>query len=260
MKRFKVGDRVMFTCSSGSISEEIILSQNELVCLPQQWSFEEGAGFLWGYLTAYNGIKQRGEIKKGDTVLVTGASGGMGMAAVQLSKAFGATVIACGSSSRKLEECKKMGADHVLNYGEDGTKGKLKEEVSKLTKGKNVDLVYDPVGGSIGEEAFRCLGWAGRFLVVGFTSGKPPIIQSNHLLIKQASLVGVLTGMALLRNPKLMLEAINDISNLDKVHSLKPLVHSKHTLDQAANAYRLLKERSVVGKVVITTKQTHSNL
>lgn len=161
--KFKVGDRVMALCTCGGFQEKIVLSERILIAIPNYVPLDVAAGFLFTYGTTIHALKDRGEVKPGDTVLILGASGGTGVSAIEIAKALGATVIAAASTKEKLELCKSFGADYLINYSEE----KLKDRVTEITNGKGVDVVYDAVGGEHAEPALRSMAWRGRYLVIG---------------------------------------------------------------------------------------------
>jgi len=180
--RYEVGDKVVFAPMGGAFAEKTAVSEDQLFPLPDMLSFEEGAGFPITYCTSYHALKDCAALQDGETVLVLGAAGGVGTTAIEIAKSMGARVIAAASSDRKLEFCRSVGADEVINYAE----MPLKETAKELTGGKGVDVVYDPVGGELAEQALRATGWHGRYLVVGFASGEIPRLPANLALLKEA--------------------------------------------------------------------------
>ncbi len=185
--RFKVGDRVLSMGVAGAFCKKIAVNEYGAFPIPESLSFEQAAGISITYFTSYYALKQRANIQPGETLLVLGAAGGVGTTAIELGKLMGAKVIAAASSAEKLELCKQLGADELINYSETS----LKDAVKELTGGKGVDVVYDPVGGDFSEPAIRSMGWNGRYLVIGFASGPIPRIPLNLALLKGCSIVGV---------------------------------------------------------------------
>ena len=247
----KVGQRVMFmSMAPGTCSEEWAGKADALTPLPDNLSFSQGAAFLMGYLTGYHALAHRGKLKKGEWLLVTGAGGGMGIAAVQLGKALGAKVIAAASSDAKLEVCKRAGADFTVNY----SKENLKKAVGKITKNKFCDVIYEPVGGDIFDQSVRCVAQTGyaRLLVVGFASGRIPTLPVNMALIKGFDLVGVRMGAQLAMQPHLKDEMVKDLVALASKGLLTPIVDKEYSLDNAKEAFKLMADRKVQAKVCIT--------
>ena len=190
LEGFNVGDRVMATPSIGGMAEQVRCAAAGLRKIPDSMDFKTAAGFAMVYTTSYHALKQRAQLKPGETLLVLGASGGVGMAAVELGKLMGARVIAAASSDEKLAFVKQAGPDELLNYGD----GDLKEKVKALTGDRGADVIYDPVGGDLFDQATRCIAWNGRLLVVGFTSGRIPQYPANLALLKGSAMVGVFLG------------------------------------------------------------------
>ncbi|KAJ9463289.1 Quinone oxidoreductase-like protein 2-like protein [Diplonema papillatum] len=248
---WKPGDRVLFS-SWGTCSEEWVGKGSALHRLPGPLSFSQGAGFLMGYATGYHALVTRGHLQKGEWLLVTGAGGGMGMAAVQLGKVLGAKVIAAASSDEKLAWCKKAGADHVVNYGRDGKN--LKAEVARITGGKMCDVIYEPVGGDIFDNCVRCVAPTGyaRLLVVGFASGRIPKLPVNMALIKGFDLVGVRMGGQFAFQRDLEKRTHAELLKLGEEGLLKPIVTAEYPLEKAKDALTLMDDRKVIGKCCIT--------
>lgn len=205
--RYKVGDKVISMGASGAFCERIAVHEMGAFPLPEGLTFEQAAGVSITYFTSYYALKQRANIQPGETLLVLGAAGGVGTTAIELGKLMGAKVIAAASSPQKLELCKQLGADEVINYSEES----LKDRVKELTGGKGVDVVYDPVGGDFAEPAVRSMAWKGRYLVIGFASGPIPQIPLNLALLKGCSLVGVFWGRFSGEEPQ---ENLNNITEL----------------------------------------------
>lgn len=243
--RFKVGDRVMGGSLSGGFAEEAVVAEAALRPIPGNVDFAVAASFTTAYLTAYVSLVRRGELAKGETLLVHGAAGGVGLAAVDLGKALGATVIATASTQKKRDFLKSYGADHVLD-----SKG-FREPVKELTGGRGADVIYDPVGGDVFDESVRCIAFNGRLLIVGFTSGRIPTVPVNMPLIKGFSVVGVRAGEYGRKFPEKGRENIAAIDAMLADGTLHPHVYAKLPLAQAINAMRMLETREVIGKVVV---------
>ncbi len=248
-----VGDRVITGARYGGFAEAINVPQEAIKPIPGNLSYEKAASYSTAYLTAYVALKIRGSLKTGETLLVHGATGGVGMAAVDIGKYMGATVIATGGTDEKLSIVKSRGADHVLNYTlPDGSLGGFREKVKQLTDGKGADVIYDPVGGSVFDESMRCINWGGRILTIGFTSGVWPKAAVNHILIKQISVIGVRAGEIGRRDPELGLRTRKELYQLLKDGAIDPYVCAGFPLEQAVEAMKMLEERKVIGKVVVT--------
>jgi len=246
---WKVGDRVSAQCSSGGYSEEVSVEVERLISIPDGLSFEGAAGLASTYGTSYYALTDRGTLCAGETLLVLGASGGVGIAAIEIGKALGAKVIACASSAEKLSVCKEHGADELINYTTDDMRARVKE----ITQGKGIDVIYDPVGGDYSELALRDMAWGGRFLVVGFAAGYIPKIPLNLLLIKGCSVVGVWMGAFAKRDKMQHRKNIMQIWDWYSEGKIKPHVWATYPLEKAADALNALAERRVAGKVVLTT-------
>lgn len=244
----KPGDRVLALTGHGAFAEQVLVDAKALVPLPPDVDFVTAAAFMMTYATSYHALQDRGALKAGETLLVLGASGGVGLAAIEIGKALGATVIAAASSQEKLSICQDHGADLLLNY----TKEDLKERVKELTKGKGVDVVYDPVGGDYTEAALRSCAWRGRLLVVGFANGQIPKLPANLTLLKGCSIVGVFWGDYARREPKSNAAALQTLFTWRKEGKLRPHIFGVYPLERGAEAIRALMNRSVSGKLVIT--------
>ncbi|MFV3366815.1 NADPH:quinone oxidoreductase family protein [Pseudomonas sp. NY15435] len=246
----KPGDRVMALTGWGSFAEEVAVPGYSVMPIPDGMDFASAAAFGMTYGTSMHALKQRANLQPGETLLVLGASGGVGLAAVEIGKAMGAKVIAAASSEAKLEVAKAAGADVLINYSE----GSLKDKLKEITGGQGVDVIYDPVGGDLFEEAFRSIAWNGRMLVVGFASGTIPSLPANLTLLKGASLVGVFWGSFAQRQPQ------DNAANFQQLFAwfaegkIKPLVSQTYPLEKAAEAINHLGQRKAVGKVVVTVR------
>ena len=245
---WKVGDRVSAQSPSGGYAEEVSVAPENLSAIPDSIDFAGAAGLTSTYGTAYYALIDRGELKSGETLLVLGASGGVGLAAVEIGKALGAKVIACASSEEKLAVCSEHGADATINYATEDMRARVKE----ITKGKGLDVVYDPVGGDYSELALRDMAWGGRFLVIGFAAGPIPKISLNLPLIKGCSIVGVWVGAMSKRNPEKRRAMSAEIWKLYAAGKLKPHVWGTYPLEKAADALNAIAARKVAGKVVLT--------
>ena len=251
VKNYKIGDEVMFGgWGHGAIAKSIVVSESMISLKPELYSFEEAAAFKTAYLTAYVGLIRRGQLQRGETLLVHGASGGVGMAAVQLGKLYGAKVIATGTSDEKLEIVKTWGADEVLNIFEN-EKVSFKDRVKDLTNGKGADVIYDPVGGEVFDQSIRCINWGGRLLIIGFAGGTIPTLPVNYPLIKGFSVVGVRAGEFGRRDPVLGKENIDIINTLADEDKVRPHICKVFDFKDSKEALEFLENRELIGKVVI---------
>lgn len=248
--KVKVGQKVIAMCGWGAFQEKVIVSEDECVVAPPDVAPEVAAGFLFTYGTTIHALKDRGEIKPGETCLILGAGGGVGIAAIEICKALGATVIACASTQDKLDMCKRFGADYCINY----TKEKLKDTVMKYTHSKGVDVVYDAVGGEHAEPAIRSMAWRGRYLVIGFVGGIPKI-PLNLTLLKGCSIVGVFWGSFTNREPQNYEHDIQLLFTWLKEGKLKPSSTQVFSLDQAAQGIGMLEDRKIIGKAIVKLSQ-----
>ena len=245
---WKAGERVMAFTTYGAFAEEVKTEASRLSRLPGKMSFEEGAAFLLTYATSDHALRDRAALAAGETLLVLGAAGGVGLAAVEIGKALGARVIACASSEEKLAVCREHGADETINYASED----LRERLKALTGGRGPDVIYDPVGGLYTEAAFRSIAWRGRLLVVGFAAGDIPKLPLNLALLKGASVVGVFWGDFARREPKQFADSLRQIAAWYEAGKLRPHVSKKFPLEKAAEALKLMAARQVKGKVVLT--------
>lgn len=247
VKHLKVGDEVFGFVPYGGFAEEVIVPSNACFPKPPSMDFPTAASFLLAYGTSYHALKDRAQLKEGETLLVLGASGGVGLAAVELGKLMGAKVIAAASSDDKLALCKEYGADETINYETEDLKNRIKE----LTDGKGVDVVYDPVGGHYSEAALRSMAWEGRFLVVGFAAGEIPKIPLNLTLLKGCSIVGVFWGSFAMKTPKKNMVNTMELMQWYSEGKLKPHIHGIYPLAETSKALEEMMNRQVKGKVVI---------
>jgi NADPH2:quinone reductase len=248
---FKVGTRVMAYVGMGGFAEEIVADASQIIPMPRALDFITASAFLLTYGTSYHALKDRAQLQPGETLLVLGAAGGVGLAAVEIGKVMGARVIAAASSDEKLEVCKQHGADEVINYSTED----LRERVKQLTGGRGVDVAFDPLGGDYSEPVLRSMAWGGRFLVIGFASGDIPRIPLNLPLLKVCSIVGVFWGAFMERNPKHGQENIHELITWINEGRLKPHVSATYPLEHVADALNDLMERKVTGKAVLVTNE-----
>lgn len=245
--RLKVGDRVMFKGKTGACGGYITVAEDAVDPLPDYLSFEEGAAFSVTFMTAYISLAKRGRLQAGETLLVHGSGGGVGQAAVAVGKALGATVIATGSSSDKLNIARQSGADHILNYKE----ASFSEQVMDLTSGAGADVILDPVGGDILDQSVACLAWGGRLLTVGFASGGFGNISLPLLQERGAALIGVRAGEYSRRDPVAGQLALKELTELAAIHQLRPWIGQEWSLEQISEALVAMERREVLGKQII---------
>lgn len=236
------GDRVL---TPGGFAEETVVAASEVTPLPESVTFTAGAAFKSNYTTAYYGL-QRGRLKAGEVLLIHGAAGGVGLAAVDMGKLFGATVIATASSEEKLAVCKQMGADHIINYN-DG----FREQVKDLTGGRGADVIYDPVGGDVFDESMRCIAPYGRILIISFTGGRPALAKTNHLLIKDAEAIGFTIGALSRHDPAWAQRNFEHLMGWLASGRISPYVSHELPLEQVSEALKLITDRKVMGKAVL---------
>src|SRR2546430_2519543 len=233
----------------GAFAEEVKTEAARLLPIPEGMDFKSAAAFVLTYGTSDHALRDRGALKSGETLLVLGAAGGVGLAAIEIGKALGARVIACASSDEKLAVCREHGADAAINYATED----LRERIKALTEGRGIDVVYDAVGGPYTEPAFRSLAWRGRLLVVGFAAGEIPKLPLNLALLKGASIVGVFWGDFARREPKAFAESAKQLARWYGAGKLRPHISQTLPLARAAEAIELLASRQAKGKVVLTT-------
>ena len=243
----EVGERVVSGLGAvGGYAEFAVAKENAVRKLPDGVGFAESTGLLYAHGTTYYGLKERADLQPGESLLVLGAGGHVGLSAVEIGKLMGARVIAAASSEEKLDLCRERGADETINYSEESLKDRAKE----LTNGEGVNVIYDVVGGDYAEQALRAIAWEGRFLVIGFTAGIPAI-PLNLTLLKSFQIVGVFYGAMTSRDPKLANEIAEDLLGWVANGDLKPHISATYGLDGAAGALRNLMDRKSVGKIVI---------
>lgn len=242
-----VGDRVLTTMPWGGMREEVLVDVGNTIPVPDDVSHETAAAFVTAYGTSHYALEQRANLQPGETLVVLGASGGVGLAAVELGKVMGARVIACASSEEKLALCREHGADETIDYEREDLKARIKS----LTKGQGADVIYDPVGGAYSEQALRAAAWSGRHLVVGFAAGDIPKIPLNLTLLKSCQIVGVFWGAFTMK------ERAQHLANVDKLMSwlragkLQPHIGQRYPLEKAAEALHDMMNRKARGKLIL---------
>jgi NADPH2:quinone reductase len=241
-----VGDRVIVKMRHGAYADEAVVAPSQLTPLPSTFDYAEGATFLAAHGTAYHALIDRGQVKPGEVLLVHGAGGGVGLAAVEMGKMLGATVVAAASSEEKLAVAQARGADHLVLYGREP----FRDAVKRITDGRGADVVFDPVGGEIFENSLRCIAWGARILVIGFTGGIG-LARTNLLLIKGASVLGVRAGEAVRRNPALGEVRIKALLEWAEAGRVRPNVSHRLPLENYAEAMRLLIDRKAIGRVAL---------
>ena len=250
LEGFAVGDRVMATPGIGGLAEQVVVKAEGLRKIPDSMDFKTAASFAMVYTTSYYALKQRGLLKAGETLLVLGASGGVGLAAVELGKLMGAKVIAAASSDEKLDFVNALKPDALLNYGD----GELKEKVKELTNGNGADVIYDPVGGDLFDQSCRCIAWNGRLLVIGFASGRIPEHKANLALLKGSSMVGVFLGRFRKEEPEEYEKNFTELLSMYDDGSLKPIITESFAMSDYVDAFNVFTERRVMGKVTLEMK------
>jgi NADPH:quinone reductase len=248
VQTFRPGDKVMAFTTYGAFAEEVKTEASRLLPLPEGMDFVHGAAFVLTYATTDHALRDRAALAAGETLLVLGAAGGVGLAAVEIGRALGARVIACASSDDKLAVCREHGADATINYATED----LRERIKALTEGRGVDVIYDAVGGPYTEPAFRSIAWRGRHLVVGFAAGDIPKLPLNLALLKGASVVGVFWGDFARREPARFADSMRQLAKWYAAGKLRPHVSETFPLEKAAEALKLMAARQVKGKVVLT--------
>jgi NADPH2:quinone reductase len=243
-----IGDRVLASTGWGGLAEKIAVGAGSLIPVPDSMDFGAASSFLYAYGTSHYALKDRARLQSGETLVVLGAAGGVGLAAVELGALMGATVIAAASSDDKLALCQEYGASMTINYGTEDLKARIRE----LTGGVGADVVYDPVGGQYSEPALRSTAWEGRFLVIGFAAGQIPSIPLNLTLLKGCDIVGVFWGAFVGRFPEHHRRNVQELMGWWRDGKLRPHVSSTYPLDRAAEAIRELADRKAKGKVVVT--------
>jgi NADPH2:quinone reductase len=243
----KPGDRVMGYLGYGAARQRVVAKAEQLIAIPAGVDFDHAAGLCVTYGTTLHALKDRAHLKRGETLAVLGASGGVGLAAVELGKVMGARVIACASSPEKIAFARKHGADDGIDYSKDD----LKESLRKLTGGNGVDVIYDPVGGPYAEPALRAIAWQGRFLVVGFAAGEIPKIPLNLMLLKGCDVLGVFWGSFVQRDIEGHRANTRQLLEWTAAGKLSSHVHAAYPLADAAAALKAIASRQVMGKVIL---------
>lgn len=247
-----VGDRVFGGIGVGGFAEQVAVPATAMRPMPDAMSFAKASGISTTYGTSYYALKQRADLKAGETLLVLGAAGGVGLAAVELGKAMGARVIAAASTDEKLAIARKAGADELINYSD----GELKDKVKALTDGRGADVIYDPVGGDLFDQCMRSVAWYGRVLVIGFAAGDIPKVPINLILLKSCQVVGVFFGAWSGRFHEEAAENFEEILDLYNNGRIDPLIGAEYPLEDYAKALRDLSERRAIGKVVVAVRDT----
>lgn len=242
----KPGDKVMSRHSPGSFAQLANTKAANCDPVPTGMAMEEAAVFRSAFTTAYHALLQKGRLKAGEFVLIHGAAGGIGIAAIQIAKLFGAKVIATASTEEKRKICREQGADHTLDYREG-----FREQVKDLTGGRGADIVYDPIGAQVFDESMRCLNWGARILILGFLGGAPALAKTNHLLIKGAEAIGVRIGGLSEFQPDVYAANMRELIRLASEGKLRPYISHRFQLEQAAEAIQAVIDRKVIGKAVL---------
>ncbi len=247
----RVGSRVIAFTGWGGFAEEVAADATKLIPIPDGMDFPTASAFVMTYGTSYYALKDRAKLQPGETLLVLGAAGGVGLAAIEIAKVMGARVIAAASSDEKLAVCKEHGADETINYSTQD----LKERLKALTKSNGVDVVYDPVGGNYSEVALRNMAWEGRYLVIGFAAGDIPRIPLNLTLLKGCSIVGVFWGSFVARDGRRNQQNLQELLSWFQTGKIKPLISATYQLKDAAHALNDMMQRKVRGKIVLLTEE-----
>ncbi len=247
---FAPGDRVLFTELAGAFAEETVVPADKAMRIPDAMPFDVAAGLTIVYATSIHALRQRARLQAGETLLVLGAAGGVGLATVELGKAMGARVIAAASSPEKLALAREHGADETIDYVREDLKARVKE----LTGGRGADVIYDPVGGDCSEAAFRAIAWQGRHLVIGFAAGDIPRLPLNLPLLKGASVVGVFWGAFAARDPAAHAQNMRMLYRWFEEGRIRPHVSARYRLEDFLDAFRELSERRAKGKIVLIPK------
>jgi NADPH:quinone reductase len=243
-----VGDRILASTGWGGLAEKIAVAAGTVIPIPEGIDFVDASAFLYAYGTSHYALKDRAHLQPGETLVVLGAAGGVGLAAVELGAVMGATVVAAASSDDKLELCRERGASLTINYATEDLKARIRE----VTGGAGADVIYDPVGGAYSEPALRAIAWEGRFLVIGFAAGQIPAIPLNLALLKSCQIVGVYWGAFVGRYPDRHRQNVEELMGWWRDGKLRPHVSSTYPLERASEAIRELADRRAKGKVVVT--------
>ncbi len=252
--RVKVGDRIMAQREYGAYREKVVSPEATCYRMPAAMSFEEGAALGLAYQTSHFALVDRAAYRTGETVLVTGASGGVGLASVEIAKALGATVIAGVTSAEKGALCKRHGADHIIDLTAPDLRNSLRQQVYAAVGKRGVDIVLDNVGGDTFDGALRALAWCGRLVVVGFAAGRIPEIKANYLLVKNIAVIGLQWADYRERDPEWVQRVQAELYGLYEAGKLKPHISERYPLDRFADALARFVERGVLGKMVLTPR------
>lgn len=247
VKHLKTGDRVLALCGWGGFAEQVAVDAARVFPIPGDMDYITAASTLYNYGTSYHALKDRAGLKTGEILLVMGAAGGVGIAAVELGKLMGATVIAAASTDDKLALCKEKGADHLVNYTTEDLRARIKE----ITGNKGVDVIYDPIGGKLAEQALRSIAWKGRYLIVGFASGEIPQLAFNLALLKGCSVMGVFWGSFAEKEPKQSRQNLGELLQWLRAGKIKQPIHKIYGLDEGAQAINDIMNRKVIGKAIV---------
>ena len=245
--KYKIGQRVIAMTGHGAFAEIVKASEKKIIPLNDNVDFETASILPMVYGTSAHALIQRGKLKKGETLLVHGAAGGVGLAAVEIGKAMGARVIATASTDEKCQVARDHGADETINY----SNGQFKEIVKSMTDGKGADVIYDPVGGDVFDQSLRCIAWEGRLLVVGFTSGRIPSAPANLALLKSCDIVGVFWGAFVERTPHINLENFEKLYKWIDQGFIKPRISMKVSLENTLDAMQAIADRKIIGKAIV---------
>lgn len=251
---FEVGDRVLVEVEYGAFAEQVAAPSDRVYRLPDDLDMSTAAAMGLVYQTAYIALTDRAGLREGDTVLVTGATGGVGLAAVQIAKAMGATVLGAIGNPAKADAARAAGADHVINLFEEPLADRLREQVKAVTSNRGVDIVLDVVGGDVFDAALRCVAFGGRVVVLGFTAGRIPSLKTNYLLLKNIAVVGMTVNGYLQQRPDTVRTAQQAIFALWMDGRLQPAIHTELPFDDFADGFKMLEEREVIGKIVLAIR------
>ena len=248
VRGYSVGDRVIAMPGLAAFAESVNVDHKLLMPMPAALDFPQAAGFCITYATSYYAFKQRAQLRVGETLVVLGGAGGVGVTAIQLGKLMGARVIACASTDEKLAFCRDLGADETINYSTEN----LKDRIRDLTDGRGADVIYDPVGGEFTEQAYRSIAWGGRYLVIGFAAGDIPKLPLNLPLLKAGDILGIYWGGWATRDPKGNMQNFSELLGFVQEGRLQPLTTEVYPLEDFLQAFTMIGERRARGKVVLT--------
>ena len=254
----RIGQRVACLTGTGGFATHVVAPAARCIPLPQGFSAVDAAAFIMTYATSHHALMDRAQLQSGETVLVLGAAGGVGTAAIQLAKVAGARVIAATSSEDKCALCRQQGADATINYSEHTPAGGLREEIRRLTDGRGPDVIYDPVGADLAEPAFRSVAWRGRYLVVGFAGGPIPSLPLNLSLLKGASIVGVFWGEFAKREPQANARMMQALAGMYQQGQIKPVIDRSLPMSELPQAFAVMASRAVKGKLVLVNDRPSS--